>query len=269
MTKKIAKKTGGKLSVKHIQSFIKQSYADHPTENVDGYDLDHDLSHDTAKTYYHPSTKHAVVVHKGTSGMSDWLNNAAYATGIYDSTSRYKKGKAIQEAAERKYGSDNVSTLGHSQGSVLARKLGQNSKEIINVNPAYMGEKPTKKEYNIRSSGDLVSGLLAPVNKVGSYLFPSYAKDHDITIKAETSNPLTEHSSEILSRLPETQEVGAGRRGNGFVHQFLAFRSLHKGSPVKTIGMFADMIVSNPHMYNKGALKQAQKYGDLIHSKKC
>jgi hypothetical protein len=132
--------------------------------------------------------------------------------GTYKLTRRYWTGKKIQDGAEKKYGAKNVSTLGHSQGAKLARDLGGKSKEIITINPAYLGEKQKENEYRIRSSADPVSGLLAPVNKLKegiSWLIGGKKKENydkqNITIKADTLNPLTEHSYEILDRIhPDT-----------------------------------------------------------------
>lgn len=193
-----SKLKGGKISISNLNKFFSNSYSKKPDQNIDGYQLDENLTNDTAKVYHDPKTGHAVITHKGTQGASDWLNNAAYATGLYKYTNRYKQGKKTQKATEDKYGSKNVSTLGHSQGSILARELGKNSKEIININPAYINEKPAQNEYNIKSTRDVVSAL-KPVNS------------QDIAIKAESYNPLTEHSYDILNRLDPTQMVGRGR----------------------------------------------------------
>jgi hypothetical protein len=132
---KCEKEKGGKLSVKHIKGFINNSYKKDADENMDNWALDKSLSNDYAKVYYDPETQRAVVVHRGTSGAADWLNNVAYYVfGQYEKTNRYKTGKQIQEKAEAKYGANNISTVGHSQGKVLASKLGKNSREIINLN---------------------------------------------------------------------------------------------------------------------------------------
>jgi hypothetical protein len=197
---------GGKRSAKEIKKFLDASYQDKPPEKIDGWILDKKLSNDTGKVYYNPKTKEAVVAHRGTKGLTDWGNNLAYALGMYEYTSRFKKGKSVQDKAEAKYGKKNISTLGHSQGSILSRKLGADTKEIINVNPAYLFETPAKNEYNIRSSSDVVSGLFAPVAKTREILFPKYSKKRDITIPAET-DVIGEHSYSILDRLGE-KEIG-------------------------------------------------------------
>ena len=199
---------GGKISVGNLTKFFKSSYAGKKApEKIDTYNLDKEITNKYATVYYDPEKNHAVITHKGTSGdtkletLKDWGNNAAYALGLYKYTDRYKQGKKLQEATEQKYGAQNVSTLGHSQGAKLARDLGQNSKEIINLNPAYMGEKPLKNEYNIRSSGDLVSVALAPTNRA-----------HDTVIPAESYNPLTEHKIDILDRIDQQKMIGGKKR---------------------------------------------------------
>jgi len=192
--------SGGKISVGNLTKFFKSSYAKKAPEKIDTYNLDKDISNQYGTVYYDPNKSHAVITHRGTKGVSDWANNAAYAMGLYKYTPRYKEGKKLQEATEHKYGSENVSTLGHSQGSHLAREHGQNSKEIINLNPAYKGEKPLPNEYNIRSSGDVVS--------VGLH---GTTRGHDTLIKSESYNPLTEHGIDILNRLDQEKMIG-GRK---------------------------------------------------------
>jgi hypothetical protein len=195
-----SKKKGGAVSAENLQNFYEQSYQDNPTENINGYIYDPEISHATAKTYYNPETKHAVITHRGTKESSDWLNNLAYVSGLYNYTNRYKQGKKAQEEAEKKYGAENISTLGHSQGAVLSRKLGKNTKEIINLNPAYTTEIPHKNEYNIRSSSDIVSALYKPV---------SWLNKNSITVPSKSwFNVLGEHKPEILSRLDPHRMIG-------------------------------------------------------------
>ncbi len=199
---------GGKISVGNLTKFFKSSYSGKKApKKIDTYSLDENISNKYGTVYFDPEKNHAVITHKGTSGdtmgetVKDWGNNAAYAMGLYKYTDRYKQGKKLQEQTEQKYGSQNVSTLGHSQGSKLARDLGQNSKEIINLNPAYKGEKPLKNEYNIRSSGDVVSAGLHGTNR-----------GHDTLIPAASLNPLKEHAIDILDRIDQDKMIGGKKR---------------------------------------------------------
>ena len=205
-------KRGGKLSVSQIRRFMNASYEKTPEEKIDDFVLDQELSNDYAKTYYNPVTNHAVVIHRGTSGATDWLNNVAYATGIYNLTPRYWTGRHIQKGAEQKYGAKNVSTLGHSQGAVLTRKLGRNSKEMITLNPAWLGERQLPNEYVIRSGADVVSSGLAPINWLKNKVYPGYSSHHNITIPRENlTDVIGEHSPEILKRLEDQDRmIGEG-----------------------------------------------------------
>lgn len=215
------KRRGGKLSADEVKNFLDQSYNKNAKESLDGYHLDKSLSSDTAKVYHNPTTGQTIVAHRGTSGVKDWANNLAYAVGAYKWTDRYKKGKKAQEGAEKKYGKDTISTLGHSQGAVNARLLGKDTKEIINVNPAYRFEAPAKNEYTIRSSSDVVSAPFAPIAKAREYLTPGQSKSHDITIKSKNpTDILGEHSYNILDRLPSDKMIGRGGKRAGDINWF-------------------------------------------------
>ncbi len=201
---------GGKLQATEIKGFINESYETNPKTNIGDWILDKELSNANAKVYYNPKTNEAVVAHRGTQGASDWGNNVAYALGAYKLTDRYKQGKSVQDKTEKKYGKKNISTLGHSQGSILARELGGDTKEIINVNPAYSFEKPKKNEYNIRSENDVVSSAYAPVAKAREILFPEYSKKHDIKIPSDSvTDVLGNHSADVLDKLGD-KEIGQG-----------------------------------------------------------
>jgi hypothetical protein len=189
--------SGGELSINHIKKMLKASYQDAP-EKIDDFILDRQLSGKYGVVYNNPFTGQAVVVHRGTKEASDWLNNAAYALGGYKYTTRYKTGKKMQQEASKKYGDKNITTLGHSQGAILARELGKNTKEIITLNPAYKGEKPLKNEYNIRSSRDVVS--------VGLH---GTKRGHDLMIPAKGYNVLDEHMIDILDRVDQNKMFGA------------------------------------------------------------
>ena len=188
----------GKRTSEEIKLFLDASYQNKPPENIGDWILDKTISNKTGKVYYNPKTHEAVVAHRGTKGARDWINNVAYVTGTYKDTTRYKRGKNLQNKAEAKYGKENISTLGHSQGAILARDLGEDTKEIINVNPAYLGEKNAVNEYNIKSSSDIVSGF-----------YPKKYKDIVIPSK-DPFNILGEHSYNILDRLDDNQLIGKG-----------------------------------------------------------
>ena len=204
-------KKGGSLPVGQIKEFLDASYNSKPPETIGDYQLDTELSQLYVKVYFSISQRKVVIIHRGTVEASDWGNNLAYSvnSNLYNYTSRYNISKNIQKKTEKKYKGYKIETLGHSQGGLLAHKLGEKSLSRIELNPAYKGETQGKNEYIIRSSFDPVSALKAPKNYMNSYLYPQWNKKHNITIKAKTSNPLVEHSVDILNRLPQNQQIGS------------------------------------------------------------
>jgi len=198
-------KKGGKISIGNLKNLLTASY-DNKQDKVGDYVLDPSVSSKTSKVYVNPATGQAVVAHRGTSGFSDWLNNAVYAYGgkqYYKYTPRYKEAEKVQNQAQEKYGKENISTIGHSQGGLQAELLGDKSKEIITLNKATrpFENKKNENQYDIRTEGDLVSRLNPFQGR----------SDRDITIGSNTSSPLTEHGIETLGRLDSERQVGAGR----------------------------------------------------------
>jgi hypothetical protein len=189
---------GKSVSVENIKKFIDNSYKDNPDNNIEDFELDRDLSNQYGKVYFSKSKNQAIITHRGTSGLNDWKNNFAYGLGQYEKTDRFKTGKKLQEEAERKYGKKNISVIGHSQGAILSHKLGRDDKEIINLNPASLGEPKWDNEFDIKSGSDIVSLFSRPTLRT-------------INIKsANMFNVLNEHSTNILDRLNPKQMVGLG-----------------------------------------------------------
>ena len=116
----------------------------------------------------------------------------------------------MYDNALKKYKNFQFESIGHSQGSLLARLLSDKSINSIQLNPAYKAEQLKDNEYIIRSSGDVVSTLTVPKKMINSVLYPSWSKEHFITIPAETNNPITEHKIDILNRLDQNKKIGRG-----------------------------------------------------------
>jgi hypothetical protein len=203
MTKK---KQGGKLSVTQFKNLLNASYDD-KAENIDGYKKDNSVSTKTSKVYYNPETKHTVVAHKGTEGITDWANNAVYGLlgeKYYKKTKRYKEAKAVQENAVRKYGKDSLTTIGHSQGGLQAELLGKSGNETITLNkatrPSMLSNNKNRNQYDIRTQNDIVSGLNPFQNNNGK----------EIVIKSKTIDPLKSHTIGSLDNLEDTMMIGRG-----------------------------------------------------------
>jgi len=169
MNKSNIKINGNGLKANTFKELLEASYSG--KEEVAGFVMDKSISSKTSKVFVHPSG-HVVVAHRGTAGVLDWGNNAVYGlTGDlgYKLTPRFKEAEKVQRNAEKKYGVQNISTIGHSQGGYQAQLLGGNSREIITLNKAtrpqevLYGSSKKKNQYDVRASGDLVSLFRNPL----------------------------------------------------------------------------------------------------------
>ena len=71
-----------------------------------------------------------------------------------------------------------------------------------------MATHPKNNEYIIRSTGDVVSQLVAPKKIMNSVLYPKWSSRHLINIDNKTNNPITEHRVDILDRLNPNMVIG-------------------------------------------------------------
>jgi hypothetical protein len=200
------KKEGGKLSVSQFKNLLNASYDD-KADNINGYVKDSSISTNTSKVYYNPETRHTVVAHRGTAGISDWANNAVYGLlgeKYYKKTPRYKEAKSVQENAVKKYGKDSITTIGHSQGSIQSQLLGNQGREIINLNkatrPSIAPTRKNKNQYDIRASSDIVSALNPFEKKNGN----------ELTIRSKLFDPLNAHKINVLDKLDGDMIIGNG-----------------------------------------------------------
>ena len=152
---------GGSLSSQELQHFLKSSYSKTGADYKD-FKIDKELSGQRVQVYYNPKSKQAVVAHRGTQGMHDWVTDARYAVGD-TSSKRFQHSKNIQKKAEQKYGANNVTSIGHSLGSQLAEKSSsKRTKEIITLNKPVSPQdlilkSVPKKQTDIRTTLDPVS----------------------------------------------------------------------------------------------------------------
>nr|WPF46542.1 MAG: hypothetical protein [Lake Baikal virophage 5] len=181
---------GGNINDEELAKFVDAGYkTKSEAENVDGYVLDKELSTKRDKVYYDPNTGKAVHTIAGTDKAKDWSNNLLIPLGLHQYSNRYKNAEKIQKKANEKYGKDNLSLVSHSQSGNIAQNLAKKKlvgDENITLNPAIIGSHNPKLKV-VKSSGDVVSALTLTNKK-------------DKVIKSKTWNPLTEHSSKVLTR---------------------------------------------------------------------
>ncbi len=117
---------------------------------------------------------------------------------------RIVKGLNISNKAHEKYKGSDITQIGHSLGSELAKKSGKKGDEIIKYNgvtiPSDLFRKQDDHEYNIRTSLDPISILqpLAPFNK----------DENNITIPSDNFNLLDQHTTDKLDGLDENHIIG-------------------------------------------------------------
>lgn len=191
---------GAGLSAAKIKHMSSAAYSG-DNRGIGKFVVDSKLSTSEAKVYVNKDKREVVVSNRGTSGVTDWLNNAAYIAGKYDLTPRYQRAKALQLKVKKKYPQYKVTNIGHSQGGVITKKLNDAklTDSVININPAALPleRKSKKNETTIKSEADVVSVFHRP-------------KKGDVILKNESGNPLTEHKTNILDRIDPKTIIGTG-----------------------------------------------------------
>lgn len=178
------------VNIRKTRKFLESSY--HPKPQIGNNILDKSLSGKRVKVYYNPNTKKSIVVHRGTASLTDWVKTDIPAAFGYEKGNRFRHGAKIQKQAEAKYGSQNVTTMGHSLGGRIAEKVGKNSKEIITYNkyatPKSIFKTTPSNQTDIRVKNDAASYL------------SNYQKKRGVTVTLPTTsfNPITAHSLATL-----------------------------------------------------------------------
>ena len=207
---------GGSLKVNEIKEFLQSSYDVDAPKNLLGYVLDEDLSNLYGKVYVNDDMKKVILSFRGT-GMenlgTDWINNLVYLANstAYKLTPRFQTALKMYNLAMKKYKGYKFELLGHSQSGVIVNNLCSNKvRNCISLNPAYKNANLKNNEVIIRSTGDVVSRLVAPKRSMNSVLNPKWSKKHMINIENKTKNPITEHKIDILDRLNPNMVIGRG-----------------------------------------------------------
>jgi|AntRauMFilla1563_2_1112583.scaffolds.fasta_scaffold11604_3 hypothetical protein len=207
---------GSGLKVNEVKEFLQSSYEVDAPKNLFGYVLDEALSNLYGKVYVNEENKKVVLSFRGT-GMenlgSDWLNNLVYLANstAYRLTPRFQTALKMYHLAMKKYEGYKFELLGHSQSGVIVNNLCSNKvRNCISLNPAYKNANLQNNEYIIRSTGDVVSQLVAPKKIMNSVLYPKWSSKHLINIDNKTNNPITEHKVDILDRLNPNMVIGRG-----------------------------------------------------------
>ena len=210
---------GGKVEVKYLNKLLNESYQskNKTAANIDDrYYLDPELSTDKTKVYVDKNTNDITMVNRGTSDFKDVMTDAKMLFGYNDK--RFNEPKEILGKIKQKYTDKNIDVLGHSLGAKIAETLGDDPrvKNIITLNKPTTPKdlikksKINSKQYDIRTTGDLVSALQ-----------PFQTGPNDIIISSETKNPYTEHKIDTLDRLDQNLVIGTGLKGLNELETYL------------------------------------------------
>ena len=254
------------LEDSELKDLLNKSYESGLSDYGD-YKVDRDLSNPITQVYYHSAKKQPVVVHRGSQDAQDWLENLQY--GLNDkSGSHFKKAEETQRKAEEKYGTENLTTIGHSKGSIHAEKFGKRGKQIITLNkPVNVNDlfsKVPENQIDIKTSGD-------PVSVLRGLQQGNPAR----VLESKTSNPLLEHQISNLEGLGLMRMRGRGlpqsnridfddMKWGSFTNQFKRFRQTNPHSNIKDLHGFANMIVNNPKHFSHTTFRRASFYLNVI-----
>ena len=193
---------GRAISIGDLKTALDKSYSKTKVKTGFGdFQVDSDLTTKETQTYVNSKTGQVLVVHRGTQGLRDVFTDIAYTATGYKGK-RFKDANKIQKQAESKYGAENISTLGHSLGSLVSSDVGSNSKEIINYNkPIIPWSRKRENEYNISTENDPFSWFHKPKKT-----------EKHIKIESNTVNPIQEHSINQLEKLENEMMIGIGIR---------------------------------------------------------
>jgi hypothetical protein len=143
-----------------FHSVLKNGYRDQPKKRIGGYFLDNELSTDNNQVYYNPKKNKLLYNVTGTHNLKDWGVNAKLFTGLgFKESDRYKQSHQGLRDAKTKYGVQNATVTGHSQGGYTASLISSAGDKVFTLDKASVIGGKLRSGENYRTSGDLVSSL--------------------------------------------------------------------------------------------------------------
>ena len=215
---KKAKMKGLGVPANLIKDFIDLSYKGDTSISPEGYKIDTDLSDSRVKVYTKPNSKEVIVVHRGSVGADDWIDNAKYfAFGSVKNTKTFKLHKERQLKAIEKYGANNIIGIGHSRAGLYLEALQKEYpiKEIITYNKAvgfYDALRANPAEQtDIKVKNDFVS-LLSGLQKRPNKMVEIEATSNLLDLnKAHQAKEIDKLGTQFIG-LKEDEKVGSGRK---------------------------------------------------------
>ena len=127
-----------------------------------GYKRDPELSTMQTKVFVNELTDEPVIIHRGSTTVQDWIDDAKIAVGLGKTTQRLKNAREITRKVEEKYKKP-ADSIGHSYGGYIAENTGAKGKIITYNKAGGLSDIGTKKnsgrQLDIFASGDVVSQI--------------------------------------------------------------------------------------------------------------
>jgi hypothetical protein len=163
---------------------------DKASKNINGYELDEELSNDNHKVYYNPNetdNKKILISYRGTQNLDDIKTDAYVAVGKLRDTKRYDQSVDVLKKAKGKYGQSGATLTGSSLGGSIASATATDKDRVITYNQGngLFGSNhnvKSKDNTHYRTKGDLVSFLGIHKSKTlnNDNLKPDFLNSHNL-----------------------------------------------------------------------------------------
>ena len=188
-----------------MHRYAELSHAGYSGRDVDGYDVDRDLSNRNRTVYVNRESGKATIAFAGTrlgskrDKLKDLGTDALLAFGLHDLSSRFKNAKKVARATVEKYGAGNVDTTGHSlagsQSLYLNQKMGLDShaynpgvspgfvrKNLFDKLAGALFKKPVKSNATVYHTGTDPISMLSPLTNARTVVVKQKSKNaHSLT----------------------------------------------------------------------------------------
>ena len=142
-----------------LHDVLKNGYSKHEKGNINGYELDKELSNGNQQVYFNKEKNKLHYKVNGTRNLGDWITDAIALTGNLKNTSRYKQADITLKKAKDKYKINNASISAHSLGGAITSLISKKDDKVYTLDKYGLGNKIKSNEQAFRTSGDIVSIL--------------------------------------------------------------------------------------------------------------
>lgn len=160
------------------KDFAKLASGAYGQKEIEGYDIDKELSNRNRTVYVDKDTGKAIVSFRGTdlSGTSRWGDlgtDALIAIGLGKHSDRMKNAKKATEQVIKKYGKGNVSLTGHSLGGTQALHVNRSldvPTEVYNPGLGFGDVRDSLKNKSIKNKATIHTTGYDPISILSPFI---------------------------------------------------------------------------------------------------